>query len=611
MTDARGIVTNYTYDNAGRMLTKSFPAAAAENVTYTYDSVLAGNKGKGRLTSVTDESGSTSYVYDVRGNVLTETHVIAGQSYAVGYLYDLADRVSGITYPSGRIVSYVRDAQGRVTSVTTKQNAAAAVVTLASGIAWQPFSGLVSSMTYGNGLIESDTYSLDYEINRLKVQNGAAIVQDNVCTRTDNLNLTGITDAVTPANNQTFTYSPANRLATANGSYGVFGWTYDAVGNRTGQTLNSVTSAYAYPTTSNRLSTIGGTARTFAYDAAGNIATDTRAGVLNAYTYNNANRLKTVTVAANLKATYIYDAAQHLAIRVLTNMTPSGTIHTVYDRDGNLLMESNGLATGITREYVWLPETQIAPTMGAQAGVPRPIAVVDAVNTATPATWYVSTDHLNRPVRMTDATKAVVWQATWKPFGEPQSITGSATLDARFPGQWFQLESGLHQNWWRHYDPTTGRYSQADPLEFADGPDVYGYATQNALSLVDPMGQRSTTRPGPFGLPPLPGTKPWDPDWGPEPWWRSPRAALAACIRFAMSAIPAPPPPPPANCKKATKFHTDAAGIPDEERFKIEHGYRPPSRYEICACNDGSITIKNRSECGSGGAGEGTGYRWK
>ncbi len=304
MTDARGIVTNFTYDNAGRMLTKSFPAASAENVTYTYDSVLAGNKGKGRLTSVTDESGSTAYVFDARGNVLTETHVIAGQSYAVGYAYDLADRVSTITYPSGRIVTYVRDAQGRVTSVTTKQNTTSAVVTLASGIAWQPFSGLVSSMSYGNGLTETDTYSLDYEINRLLVQNGAASVQDNVCTRTDKLNITGITDAVTPANNQTFAYSPANRLSSAAGNYGTFGWTYDGVGNRTGQTLGGVTAPYAYPTTSNRLSTIGGTARTFTYDAAGNVATDTRAGVVNAYTYNNANRLKTVTVAANLKATY-------------------------------------------------------------------------------------------------------------------------------------------------------------------------------------------------------------------------------------------------------------------------------------------------------------------
>ena len=58
----------------------------------------------------------------------------------------------------------------------------------------------VSNMTYGNGLVESDTYSLDYEINRLLEQSGAASVQDNVCTRTDNL--TDISDGVTPANNR-------------------------------------------------------------------------------------------------------------------------------------------------------------------------------------------------------------------------------------------------------------------------------------------------------------------------------------------------------------------------------------------------------------------------
>ncbi|MEQ1713050.1 MAG: RHS repeat-associated core domain-containing protein, partial [Hyphomicrobium sp.] len=42
------------------------------------------------------------------------------------------------------------------------------------------------------------------------------------------------------------------------------------------------------------------------------------------------------------------------------------------------------------------------------------------------------------------------------------------TLNARFPGQWFQVESGLHYNWHRHYDPTIGRYTQPDPLVFVD-----------------------------------------------------------------------------------------------------------------------------------------------
>lgn len=45
----------------------------------------------------------------------------------------------------------------------------------------------------------------------------------------------------------------------------------------------------------------------------------------------------------------------------------------------------------------------------------RPLAVVDAVNSASPATWWVSVDHLNRPVKMTNSAKAAVWTAVWQP----------------------------------------------------------------------------------------------------------------------------------------------------------------------------------------------------
>ena len=72
--------------------------------------------------------------------------------------------------------------------------------------------------------------------------------------------------------------------------------------------------------------------------------------------------------------------------------------------------------------------------------------------------------------------------------GAPYAITGSATLDARFPGQWYQLEAGLHYNWHRHYDPTLGRYTQPDPLGFVDGPSVYAYARSSPQMAVDPEG---------------------------------------------------------------------------------------------------------------------------
>jgi RHS repeat-associated protein len=67
--------------------------------------------------------------------------------------------------------------------------------------------------------------------------------------------------------------------------------------------------------------------------------------------------------------------------------------------------------------------------------------------------------------------------------------TTGTPINARFPGQWFQSESGLHQNWMRDYDPTTGRYLQADPLGLVAGMSVYGYANQSPMMFVDPNGE--------------------------------------------------------------------------------------------------------------------------
>jgi len=74
-------------------------------------------------------------------------------------------------------------------------------------------------------------------------------------------------------------------------------------------------------------------------------------------------------------------------------------------------------------------------------------------------------------------------------MGAVQSLSGPLTLALRFPGPWFQLEAGLHYNWHRHYDPSLGRYTQADPLGFVDGPSVYGYARGRPFIYVDPNGR--------------------------------------------------------------------------------------------------------------------------
>ena len=116
-----------------------------------------------------------------------------------------------------------------------------------------------------------------------------------------------------------------------------------------------------------------------------------------------------------------------------------------------------------------------------------PLAVISNVNTS-PVTAFVHTDHLGRPTRMTDGTKATLWQATWKPWGEIQSFSGTQSLNQRFPGQYFQIETGLHYNWYRNYDPVTGRYTQPDPLRFIDGPSIYSYAGNSPFMMTDKKG---------------------------------------------------------------------------------------------------------------------------
>ncbi|MEX0970946.1 MAG: RHS repeat-associated core domain-containing protein [Paracoccaceae bacterium] len=76
-----------------------------------------------------------------------------------------------------------------------------------------------------------------------------------------------------------------------------------------------------------------------------------------------------------------------------------------------------------------------------------------------------------------DSVGVKVWSAEYLPFGGVQATTNTP-IALRFPGQWFHSESGLHQNWMCDYDPTTGRYTQADPLGLVDGASVYGCARQ-------------------------------------------------------------------------------------------------------------------------------------
>jgi YD repeat-containing protein len=107
-TDGRAQVVTYTLDLLGRVTTKVPTSLTAQTVTYTWDTGgLTGSYGVGRLGKMVDGSGTTQFQYDPRGNLLAKQQKIGTTTAAqVLYAYDLNNRITQITYPSGRIVQY-------------------------------------------------------------------------------------------------------------------------------------------------------------------------------------------------------------------------------------------------------------------------------------------------------------------------------------------------------------------------------------------------------------------------------------------------------------------------------------------------------------------------
>ncbi|GAB0150610.1 hypothetical protein MnBA_00100 [Marinobacterium sp. BA1] len=83
----------------------------------------------------------------------------------------------------------------------------------------------------------------------------------------------------------------------------------------------------------------------------------------------------------------------------------------------------------------------------------------------------------------------MVWRADYDAFGKASVASGSIlTFNLRFPGQYFDSETGLHYNYYRDYDPSTGRYLQSDPIGLAGGLNSYAYVQNNPANWLDPWG---------------------------------------------------------------------------------------------------------------------------
>jgi RHS repeat-associated protein len=202
---------------------------------------------------------------------------------------------------------------------------------------------------------------------------------------------------------------------------------------------------------------------------------------------------------------YVYNAIGQL----IEKTNSGGTTLMVYDEKGHLLGEYSGTGA-LVEETIWMDDLPVA-TLRPRAG-------------GTIAIYYVHSDHLGTPRKITNPTgNAVLWR--WDPdtFGTAAPSITTISYNRRFPGQYYQSESGLNYDYFRDYDPTMGRYMESDPIGLRGGINTYAYTRGNPISRRDPSGliEGWTDPSGP-------------PDFPLEP---NPSAYQGGC--------PQPPPAPP------------------------------------------------------------------
>ena len=541
-----------TYDAVNRLLTIDH-SGTAYDVSFGYDSTAV-SFGRGRLTSMTDASGTTVYHYDRRGNIVKEVKTIAGVAYTTEYEYDKSGNLKKIFYPTNDPlvrrgeVTYTYDVADKVTAISALVDGAAA--TVASNIQYEPL-GPVKNIDFGNGLSDDRTYDTKYRLINWDLAGGSSLIDythtynhdDNLEQRDDNLN---------SAQDRTFGYDYAHRLEAAVGPWGTTGsctgsktYTYDANGNRLCKGEDSSATSYTYTANTNRLAsaTVSSVTTSYAYDDAGNTEDDGT----HDYAYGENNRL--VSVDAGSTASYVYDGRGRRAIK----QVGARTTYFFYDFGGNLLSE-RVVADAAGKDYVSLqgaPVARVDWTTEADLGT---VLVVDETPTHVSLDWsdypvgsnlyvirrklvdpadksfdgntviatvsdptqtyqdnvfgngndydylvrrqavndtlfYFHTDHLGTSIAMTDSAGSLVWRAEHRPFGEVFSFpVDDIDNNLRFPGQYFDGETGLSQNYFRDYDPGIGRYREPDPIGFVGGINLYAYVGDNPGNQTDPDG---------------------------------------------------------------------------------------------------------------------------
>ncbi|HVI56034.1 MAG TPA: RHS repeat-associated core domain-containing protein [Luteibacter sp.] len=468
--DAKGVVATSNYDALNRRVSLSYVDATL-NASYKYDEAnsltgCAASSPIGRLTRIVENAVTTTYCYDGRGNVIQKKQLQGTTTDVTTYAYTLGDRLTSEVTPDSTSVTYTRNALGNITAIRVAP-AVGASVTAVSAATYLPF-GPVLSYTLGNGQVITRTYNANYAVTDVV---SPALALHFSRDAMGNISAIGNASGANPAT-EAFGYDPLYRLTTVtDGATAVEGFTYNQTGDRLSKTGTGLaTGSYIYTSGTHQLNATGAASR--ANDANGSTTATTVAGQVYGFGYNGRGRLTVVQASGQTVGTYTYNVLGQRVLKVAT-LPQATTQRYGYDENNQLIGEYTSTAK---RDTVWMSDI--------------PVAVVD-VNGTTSAVSYIHADHLGTPRAVTNSAGTIIWTWAYKgnPFGESlPTATAGFTFNLRFPGQYFDAESGLHYNAHRAYEPATGRYLESDPSGLKGGISTYLYAMGQPTLLTDRLG---------------------------------------------------------------------------------------------------------------------------
>jgi RHS repeat-associated protein len=226
---------------------------------------------------------------------------------------------------------------------------------------------------------------------------------------------------------------------------------------------------------------------TYTYDDAGNLVKKVDASLAEPartteFEYDAGRRLRRVKDGAGATvASYAYDPFDRRLSKQLSDGT---TTYYLYSEVG--LAAEVDASGKVLVSYGWHPEHE-------DSTYPLFARMPDPANGATAYRYvYYHNDQLGTPQRITDKAGTLLWKAEYDSFGKA-TVTATATHpitnNLRFPGQYFDAETGLHYNNRRFYEPESGRYVTRDPIGFEGGLNLYAYARHNPVVYTDPSGE--------------------------------------------------------------------------------------------------------------------------